>query len=215
MKNTLSFQFSRAVETYEEWALPQRESARLLVEFINPRGKVLDLGCGTGFVSEYLENCEVLGLDISPKMVEVYKERHGIAVLGNAENLPFKDKSFDYVVSNFSLHWTDWKKSISEAIRVAKVCVGIAMPVKGSVSFSSFPFPDEEDILNTFFPKEYKILNMEIPFEGLDLIKFFHYTGTANYKGKNKLKTRVELLKLAKSIKGEYFRMLFLKITLT
>lgn len=208
----LRLQFSRAVKTYDEWAIPQKESAKILVELVKPFGEVLDLGCGTGFVSQHLKDCSVVGLDISEEMVKAYRERFGNGVVGNAEKLPFKDESFDFVLSNFSLHWTNWKRSIGEALRVSKVGVGVAMPVEGSVSFSDFPFPKAEEIVKTFKPAFYKIKEIEIPFRGFELIRFFHYTGTSNYKGKRKILPRRKLEKLAKAVKKESFIVLFMYI---
>ncbi len=212
MKKSLRLQFSRAVKTYEKWAIPQRESAGMLVKLVKPYGRVLDLGCGTGFVSQLLNNCKVVGLDISAGMVKAYRERFGRGVVGNAEELPFKDGSFDFVLSNFSLHWTDWKRSIVEALRVSKVGVGIAIPVEGSVSFSNFPFPKAEEILETFKPEAFEVKEISIPFKGFDLIRFFHYTGTANYREKKKLIPPGKLSKLAKNLKKEKFIVLFLYI---
>jgi len=212
MKSTLGRQFSRATETYEKWAIPQRKSAKMLVDFVKPFGKVLDLGCGTGFVSEFLENCEVVGLDISEGMARVYREKFGKAIVGNAESLPLKDKSFDFVLSNFSIHWSNWRKSLKEALRVSKEFVGAAIPVYGSVGFSDFPFPKAEEIMEEFPPEEFKIVNLEIPFRGMELLKFFHYTGTANFKGKKGFKTKRELIKLSKNLEKEYFKVLFIKL---
>ncbi|NPA32012.1 MAG: class I SAM-dependent methyltransferase [Aquificae bacterium] len=208
MRNTLGKQFSRAVKTYEKWALPQKLSARLLVEFTKPRGLILDLGCGTGFVSQHVKG-KVVGLDISKDMLLLYKERFGNAVLGDAHSLPFSSRSFDYVLSNFSLHWTDWRKTIPEALRVARKGVGLALPVEGSLSFSSFPFPKAEEIISLFEPERYEIRDIDIPFLGWELVKFFHYTGTSNYEGKKENLTRTKILKLLSGRK-EKFRVLYL-----
>ena len=213
MRKNLKLQFSRAVETYENWAIPQRETAKTLVEFVKPFGRVLDLGCGTGFVSNYLKNCEVVGLDIAEEMVKTYRKRFGKGVVGNAEELPFKDDSFDFVLSNFSLHWTDWKKSVEEALRVSRVGIGVALPVEGSVSFSGFPFPKIEEILKTLKPENYRVEEVEIPFKGIELLKFFHYTGTSNYRGKKQVLTRGKLEKLAREVKEEKFVVLFMYIS--
>ncbi|MDQ7081874.1 MAG: methyltransferase domain-containing protein [Aquificota bacterium] len=62
--------------------------------------------------------------------------------MGDAESLPFKDRSFDWVISNFSLHWTDLRKSVPELFRVARVGVGVALPVEGSLKGIGFPFPE-------------------------------------------------------------------------
>jgi len=51
----LSLKFSRASSTYEDWAIPQRQSAEILKCLDTIEGSVLDVGCGTGFCSEGLE----------------------------------------------------------------------------------------------------------------------------------------------------------------
>ncbi len=178
----LSLRFSRAFDTYERWALPQKKSAEILLEMKRVCGIALDVGCGTGFASRGLER--VVGLDISKGMARVYKERFGRVVLGNAEHLPFKDKQFDLVVSNFSLHWTDIKKSLPELIRVCKGQLLLAIPIEGSLKELGFPFPHKEEVLGILTAGGCQVLecftqDMEIPFRGWDLVRFFHYTGSS------------------------------------
>lgn len=44
-----------------------------------------------------------------------------IRLAGRAEELPFKDKEFDYVLAFNTLdHWQDWKAGLKETIRVLK-----------------------------------------------------------------------------------------------
>lgn len=92
-------------------------------------GKVLELGVGTGKNFEYYnEDTVVDGIDISPKMLEFAQKRleqlgrHNIHIqLGNAEKLPFPDKSFDYVISTFVFcSVPDPVKGLKEAHRVLK-----------------------------------------------------------------------------------------------
>jgi len=85
----LSLKFSRACNSYEDWALPQRYSAERLKRIEDIKGSVLDVGCGTGLMSQGLQ--EVMGVDIAMGMARVYKERFGKVVLGDAHNLTFKD----------------------------------------------------------------------------------------------------------------------------
>ena len=86
---------------------------------INKNTTILDVGCGTGISLERFQNkCkEIIGLDPNK---ELLKQCKGKTILGKAEKLPFKDKSFDIVISLTSLHHTNLKKSISEIKRVAK-----------------------------------------------------------------------------------------------
>ncbi len=213
MKGAYSLRFSRSAQTYDKWGVPQKESARKLVSFVKPHGSILDLGCGTGFVSSFLPpGCVPFGLDIAPKMVEIFHRRFGRAVVGDAESLPFKDGSFDFVLSNFSLHWTDLSKSLREVVRVARVGVGLALPVEGSLKGLDFPFPKEEEVIGTLggLKLKYEIREVRIPFEGWDLVRFFHHTGSSLNPNRRRPLTKKEILNLINSIESPTFRMLFL-----
>jgi len=213
MKRAYSLRFSRSADTYDRWAVPQKESALELVNFVRPEGLVLDLGCGTGFVSSCLpEGCRSVGLDISEGMLGRYASHFGFAVLGDAEHLPFKDGSFDYVLSNFSLHWTDLRRSVREAVRVARRGVGISIPVEGSLSGLGFPFPSEKEVLAGFkgMKVESYVRVVEIPFLGWDLVRFFHHTGSSLNPKRRRLLSRRSVENLINSIERPYFRMLFL-----
>ncbi len=219
MKKSLSLRFSRAVETYESWALPQRYTAQKLAEFIDRADTLLDVGCGTGFVSLFLRDKVRLsvGLDLSPQMVEAYKERFGRAVVGDAESLPFKDKSFDAVVSNFSLHWTDVRRSVKEALRVARSRLLISLPVKGSLDGLGFPYPSESDILGVL--SGYEILvsdirEVEVPFRGWNLVRFFHYTGTSLNPGSEGRISKRAIEEKISSLRNNFFRVMFLSVEL-
>ena len=70
--------------------------------------KILDSGCGEGYVSRELarRGHKVVGIDMSQYIIKAAKE----ATVGNEEylrsnvaNMPFRDESFDCVVSNFLL----------------------------------------------------------------------------------------------------------------
>ena len=213
MKKAFSLRFSRSAETYNRWAIPQKRSAEILVDMVKPQGSVLDLGCGTGFISELLERSSFrVGVDIAPRMVEAYARKFGLGILGDVENLPIKDKSFDFVLSNFSLHWTNLALSLNSALRVASKGVGIALPVRGSVRELGFPFPSEEEVIEFFKDREavYIIKNINIPFSGWSLVRFFHHTGSSLNPVRRRLLTRSQIEELINSIEKPFFRVLFL-----
>ena len=76
-----------------------------------PFGDLLDCGCGTGAIlaslHEKYPDKHFTGIDITPKMIEVAESR-GIGsvdfVVGDCENLPFGDNSFDVVICSHSFH---------------------------------------------------------------------------------------------------------------
>lgn len=90
--------------------------------------RILDVGCGKGFLlyelQKLLPKAEVKGIDISSYAVENAKEeiRERLQV-GNAAELPFKEKEFDLVYSITTLHNLynfDLKKAVREIQRVSK-----------------------------------------------------------------------------------------------
>jgi len=82
---------------------------------------VLDIGCGTGEQLMKLKN--VIGLDIS---VEMAKMAHGKTnkpvIVGNAENLPFKNNTFNCVISFFgAMNHVQLSRTLKEIRRVLKL----------------------------------------------------------------------------------------------
>ena len=90
--------------------------------------KILDLGCGTGVILEHIKQAynsvELYGLDISENMIVQAKQRLGsnaLLSIGDAENLPYENNSFDLVccVESFH-HYPNPAKALLEIKRVLK-----------------------------------------------------------------------------------------------
>lgn len=93
-------------------------------------GRVLDVGCGTGYLLRQLaERCpgtaQLAGVDAAPAMIEAAEAAAGrgdgrlVFRVGTAERLPWDAESFDLVVSSTSFdHWVDQQAGLSECIRV-------------------------------------------------------------------------------------------------
>jgi ubiquinone/menaquinone biosynthesis C-methylase UbiE len=92
--------------------------------------QALDLGCGGGHVSFTVapEFAGVTAYDLSAEMlaaVQAEAARRGLTNIttgqGPAEQLPFDDASFDFVLTRFSAHhWHDLSAALGEAHRVTK-----------------------------------------------------------------------------------------------
>ena len=70
---------------------------------------ILDVGCGTGSHLELYQRyqCNLFGIDLSPSMLEVARERLGDSAqldLGDATEMTYEDDKFDLVISMLSLH---------------------------------------------------------------------------------------------------------------
>jgi SAM-dependent methyltransferase len=109
---------------YEEVSGPHPHDVlwQTLVEW-KPR-RVLEVGGGPGELAERMQkelDAEVSFLDISPRMVELARERGVDAQVGDVQSLPFEDGSFDTVVAAWMLyHVPDLNRGLGEVARVLR-----------------------------------------------------------------------------------------------
>jgi SAM-dependent methyltransferase len=103
---------------------------------LQPGMKVLDIACGTGNLSipAARRGAEVTGIDIAPNLLEEARKRAAaenleiLFVEGDAERLPYEDKSFDTVVSMFGVMFAPRAdRVITELFRVCRPGGVIAM----------------------------------------------------------------------------------------
>jgi len=130
--------FDHAANSYDEAAVLQREVSRRMLErldFIKLKPEaILDVGAGTGFVSQGLSErygqASIIELDMSINMLlqsrskvawyqRLFKRK--MSVCGDAEQLPVADNSVDMLFSGLTIQWcNDLQKTFSEFIRVLK-----------------------------------------------------------------------------------------------
>ncbi|MBE2320088.1 methyltransferase domain-containing protein [Solirubrobacter sp. CPCC 204708] len=119
---------------YDRWVnplfwTPAMRALALDAARLEPGLKVLDAGAGTGFTTEGIvarvDAADVTMLDQSPHQLHRSRAKPALAacrrVLGDAEQLPFEDDSFDRYVSAGSIeYWPDPQQGIAEAYRVTR-----------------------------------------------------------------------------------------------
>ena len=115
----------------EPWSKFRRNPPIEVIEFLkNKKGKVLDLGCGSGRNLIKNDKINYYAVDFSKGMLElarVYCEKSKIKALffkSGAEEIPFKSNFFDSAIFISALHCiekkNDRKKSLKEFYRVLK-----------------------------------------------------------------------------------------------
>jgi ubiquinone/menaquinone biosynthesis C-methylase UbiE len=131
----------KIAQSYDRWAeTPQGRKAYglegeliLRLAQLSAGQRILEVGCGTGAHLLFFqgEGFAVAGVDISPPMLRVTRQKLGKKArvcLGDAENLPFKGKSFDCVALITTLEFIpDPERAVREALRVSrgKVLLGV------------------------------------------------------------------------------------------
>ena len=134
--------YNHTYESYDElYREEQLEKYFIALRRLKPSGKVLDVGCGTALLLEFLAVHNLLDhvdlyvcLDYSPNMLSVAERRiralckdRCLVVLGDAQRLPFRDNSFDIVYSFTVIDLLDDpRKGLEELLRVSKRTVVVS-----------------------------------------------------------------------------------------
>ena len=127
-KEITFFDAHAAADDYDVFT-PQA-NAKLIGGFMRlsglPRGvRLADLGCGSGAFTELLRQAgyNTVGLDISPKLIELGRSKYpGLELIeGDAENLPFETGSLDGILlSGLVHHFPDPRRLAAEVRRALK-----------------------------------------------------------------------------------------------
>ncbi len=119
--------WARPDPTWGLWGIPESD-VRLLREDLEGRD-VVELGCGTAYVSAWLarRGARPVGIDNSPAQLATARAlqvEFGVDFplhLGNAETTPFADASFDLAISEYgACLWADPYAWIPEAARILR-----------------------------------------------------------------------------------------------
>jgi 2-polyprenyl-3-methyl-5-hydroxy-6-metoxy-1,4-benzoquinol methylase len=121
-------------ETVWNWESPagRRRAARRAAMFVErcrlrPGVTALEVGCGTGLFLEQVarSGARIRGLDLSTDLLARARQRvAGLADVvldcGNAQDMPYRNQSFDAVYGSSILHHVDPPSTLREAFRVLR-----------------------------------------------------------------------------------------------
>jgi len=141
----------KASADYDQWydtplgSLVDQVEKELVLNLaeVKPGEEVLDLGCGTGNYSFWLagKKLQVTGVDISDNMLDIARKKAGREnvdinfVKSDIEDLPFKDNTFDLVVSVTVFEFLTNPEAVArEAWRVLKPGGKLVIGVLGDKS---------------------------------------------------------------------------------
>jgi malonyl-CoA O-methyltransferase len=112
-KRSIGESFSRAASTYDAAAHLQRTVADKLINFFPARkiARVLDIGCGTGFVTQQLLELsdQVIAADLAYGMLNAAQKKSAASIYwlqADMENLPLMSGSIDVAISSLALQWS-------------------------------------------------------------------------------------------------------------
>ena len=127
-------EFTKAAEVYDSghagvYEMCKEDYPPVLEELKQRQFReLLDVGCGTGPMIELLlkefPDGQYTGIDLTPRMIEVARAKnlpHAEFLVGDSENLPFAENTFDVVVCTNSFHhYPDPQAFLNGAARVLK-----------------------------------------------------------------------------------------------
>uniref|UniRef100_A0A832G853 Methyltransferase domain-containing protein n=1 Tax=Ignavibacterium album TaxID=591197 RepID=A0A832G853_9BACT len=114
----------------------ERPDYKYIIELVEENSKVIDLGCGNGFLIKLLKetkNCNVKGIEISDSGVQISRRRGLDVNKGRIdEKLPFSENEFDYSICHVTIQMLMYPETlIREMNRISRYQI---------ISFPNFAF---------------------------------------------------------------------------
>ena len=143
--------WARNVPTWGIWRVPESQLRVLPTDLA---GKdVIELGCGTAYIASWLarRGARVVGIDNSAEQLATARRlqrEHALdfpLIHGNAEQVPYPDKSFDLAISEYgACLWADPYRWVPEAARLVRPGGELIFMVNSSLL--SLCIPDEDGV---------------------------------------------------------------------
>ena len=156
--NDVRNHFEEIAGDYDRWKEKSAYYYRLLAEIyrqrVRPRASVLEIGCGTGTLLATLSPARGLGVDVSPRMVEIAAAKHPSLSFRVADAEAFDlGERFDYVIvpdviehlSDQQAMFRSARKACHAETRVIVTCVNpLWAPILHGVERLGLKMPEGE-----------------------------------------------------------------------
>lgn len=192
MENSEYDRWKKVYEMYPIKELPWElgRPREVLVELIESgkvkKGKALDICCGASTNTVYMasKGFEVSGIDISPRAIEIAKEKAKAAkvkirfIVGNALHLPFEDEEFDFIFDMGCFHHMLpddrelFIKGVYRTLKAGGKYLLTCFSYKNGYSWNNFT---KEDIIR-YFSDYFKIEDIKhyASVEGDGVVRYFY-----------------------------------------
>jgi malonyl-ACP O-methyltransferase BioC len=122
MKKKIIKSFSNRAHSYDDYSFIQKNVNERLLNRLNlikhDKKDILEIGSGTGNLSQTLQGVHdrlnIVSIDLSHDMIKIHKDKnpHAKCIQTKAEAPPFKDESFDTILSSLTLHWCELNENL-------------------------------------------------------------------------------------------------------
>ena len=177
-KNVLNV-FNTTAEKYVEYFGDDWEFINEINAFISsvvPNGKILDLGCGSGYISKYMadKNLSPIGIDFSDKMIEIAKQKYPNRPFYKMDiadvDKTFEENTFDGLLAIYILYFIPKEQmdnvleGLSKVLKDGAPLFMVIQIGKGEVFVNESLMPEGEQ-------KEALFVNLNTKDELLDLLQ--------------------------------------------
>ena len=181
--NEIIKNFDNAALNYSNYSLIQKYFSKKIVDLIKklniPKGDWYDLGAGTGFLADQIEQefpkRNVIRIDFSKKMLLNNKENSKKLLWDLNSNLPLSNQKVSLLVSNFCLHWLNepkfklknWFNQLAPGgYLIVSLPTNKSFPEwkftcdKENIKYSGINFPEYCDLIENFSDNEITYLDI-------------------------------------------------------
>jgi len=201
--------FSSAAETYDGLATLQRKVGLDLLAKVAWQDSdtiILDIGCGTGFLTQELmlksSAQQLIGLDIAMPMVQASRAKlehfNKVRYLcADAEHLPLANNSVDSIYSNLALQWCQNLTSVFKNFKQV-------LKQDGRIYFSTFGSTTLQELKNSWAEVD-GFTHVNDFYSGDELLSYLQKSGFSDIKIETKsyqsnYQTVLELMRELKGI---------------